>query len=233
MLDGTVFRAPKSLTIAMSPFSKRDTPSLTEREALQNEEAVLIKRTTAGDTTAFRSLVEKYQTRMFGHAFGIVKSKEDAEDVVQEAMVKAYLALPKFEGKAAFSTWLKKIVVNFAIDWKRRNNRRGGTHEELDEKIISDGDERFNPSTTFFRKEESKRINKVLSQISEEHREVVILREIDGLSYEEIARTIGISVGTVMSRLHYARKKLQLGLQETEDKTGAASAESGKLAGRR
>jgi RNA polymerase sigma-70 factor (ECF subfamily) len=180
----------------------------------------LVKRASSGDKSAYRVLLEKYQQRVLAIAFDVVKSREDAEDVAQETFVKAYLSLPDFKGESSFYTWLYRIAYNMAIDFRRRSNRRGGAAVEFDESRVEGvADEsltlqnRFGtPHELMIRKEESQQIQKVLAELSEEHRAVVTLREIDGMSYEEIAEVIGVSKGTVMSRLHYARKRLQQGL---------------------
>lgn len=184
-------------------------------------DAELVAKASAGDKDAYRLLVEKYQQRVFAIAFDVVRSREDAEDIAQESFVKAYLSLPEFKGESSFYTWLYRIAYNMAIDFKRRIVRRGGAPVEFDETrvdAVAEGSgtlqNRFgSPQDLMLRKEESQQIQKVLTEISPEHRTVITLREIEGLSYEEIADVVGVSKGTVMSRLHYARKYLQQGLQ--------------------
>lgn len=185
-----------------------------EKGSVNDEE--LVARSRKGDKDSYRQLVERYQGRLFSCAFDILKSREDAEDVVQEALVKAYLSLNEFQGKSSFYTWLYRIVYNMSIDYRRRTNRRGGAPLEFDEAKASEetGNYGTNPADSVLRKQQSKKIREVLSEISEEHRRVIVLRELEGMSYEEIANVVGISRGTVMSRLHYARKKLQQALSE-------------------
>jgi RNA polymerase sigma-70 factor (ECF subfamily) len=148
----------------------------------------------------------------------IVHSREDAEDIVQESFVKAYASLGSFRQQSSFYTWLYRIAFNLAIDWKRRAARRGGDKYELGDidqgKVTAAVPQAETPSDQIYRKEQSKLISAALEQLSEEHRSVIVLREVDGLSYEEIAKVTSSSIGTVMSRLHYARKKLQVALQE-------------------
>lgn len=185
-------------------------------------DAELVQKASAGDKEAYRALVEKYQQRVYTIALDVVKSPEDAEDIAQEVFVKAYLSLRDFKGQSSFYTWLYRIAYNMAIDFRRRVSRRGGAAVEFDESRLDSAVEavpgtqsRFgSPQEVMLRKEESQQIQRVLSQISPEHRAVITLREIDGLSYEEIADVVGVSKGTVMSRLHYARKRLQEGLKE-------------------
>ena len=178
----------------------------------------LVRLSARGDKEAYRVLVEKYQARAFGLALGILKNKEDAEDVLQESFVKAYLSIPQFKGDSAFYTWFYRIVVNMAIDLKRKKGRSGGDPKELNEEI-ENGDVGlgeiggFGPQEALLRKETATQIQQALNELSPEHRTVIVLREVDGLSYEEIADVVQVSRGTVMSRLHYARKRVQQALQ--------------------
>ncbi len=182
----------------------------------------LVQKSKAGDKQAYRELVERYQTRAFRIAYDILQSQEDAEDVVQESFVKAYLSLKHFQEKSAFYTWFYRIVYNMSIDHKRKRSRRGGVALEFDESYLNtegaDSSYLYEPVQTpddmLKRKEQAQDISKVLNTISDEHRTVMMLREIDGLSYDRIAEVVGVSKGTVMSRLHYARKKLQEGLKD-------------------
>lgn len=180
----------------------------------------LVARAVARDKNAYRVLVERYQKKAFGLALEITGTREDAEDVVQEAFVKAYLSIASFKGQSTFYTWLYRIVYNMAIDVKRKRKRRGGDPLEYDETISSEnvqeagtGGTRFaDPDQAATAREDLKLVQQVLAGLSEEHRTVIMLREVDGLAYDEIAKVLGISKGTVMSRLFYARKGLQKGL---------------------
>lgn len=186
----------------------------------RGEEEKLIRQTLAGEKDAFRLLVEQYEKRVFAMAFQIVKSREDAEDIVQESFVKAYLSLAEFRGDGSFYTWLYRIVYNLALDYKRRISRRGGASVELDETIAHQANAFMGkmdmPGDALDRREQREALKRALNGLSEEHRVAVMLRELDGLSYEEIAEVTGVSRGTVMSRLHYARKKLQSVLIELD-----------------
>jgi RNA polymerase sigma-70 factor (ECF subfamily) len=196
---------------------------------LRDEE--LVKRSLEGDREAYRALVERYQSRLMAVAVDILKTREDAEDVVQETFVKAFLSLKQFKGESSFYTWLYRICFNMAVDIRRKVARRGGTHFEYKEQVsvnnsaegasgstsptVHDGSQRLEgPHDALARKELGRKIQEVLGELSEEHRAVITLREIDGLDYEEIAQASGAPKGTVMSRLFYARKALQKALQE-------------------
>jgi RNA polymerase sigma-70 factor (ECF subfamily) len=197
------------------------------------DDNVLVQMTLKGDKEAYRALVERYQGRLFSTALDIVKTREDAEDVVQETFVKAFLSLGQFKGQSSFYTWLYRICFNMSIDIRRKAGRRGGTHLEYKEHLgvnraaVEDGardgggtgtahqPQRVEgPLDALARKELGRKIQEVLGELSEEHRAVIMLREIDGLDYDEIAQAIGVPKGTVMSRLFYARKALQKALEE-------------------
>lgn len=194
---------------------------LTEERA---RDAELVRRTLAGDRSAFQELFEAYHKRIQILAYEILKSREDAEDVVQEAFVKVYLALPKYRGQAAFYTWLFRIVYNMCIDYKRRLARRGGEQLELMEDSLNSSEvsssyegvvgsaQLPDPLTRMEHQQELARVQRALGRLSDEHRAAITLREIDGLSYDEIADVVGVSRGTVMSRLFYARKALDAAL---------------------
>lgn len=196
----------------------------------------LVTRARGGDRHAYRQLVERYQRRVFAIAFEIVRNREDAEDIVQESFVKAFLSLRDFRGQASFYTWLYRIAYNMAIDFRRKIARRGGAVRErtpgaengqAESALEAVGGASASPHEVLHRKEQARRIQEVLDGISEEHRAVIILREIEGMNYDEIARTVGISKGTVMSRLHYARKKLQEGLKDLAPLSSISNVESG------
>ena len=191
----------------------------------------LVNMTRGGDREAYRTLVERYQGRLLAMALDILKTREDAEDVVQESFVKAFLSLGQFKGESSFYTWLYRICFNMAVDIRRKAARRGGTHLEYKEQVsVNNGAEASwdqsaslgsdigqrveGPHDALARKELGRKIQEVLGELSEEHRAVITLREIDGLDYEEIAVAIGAPKGTVMSRLFYARRALQKALKE-------------------
>ena len=175
----------------------------------------LIKKIRRGDRTAFQVLVEKYQRRIYAVAYSLLGNREDALDVVQEAFIKAYRSLDRFKGKSSFYTWLYRITANTAIDYGRKESRRDEVEfrEEL-EQDEEKGDypvapSSENPAEGLMRKELGELIEGAIRELPAEQRTAVALREIEGLSYKEIAKVMRCSEGTVMSRLHYGRKKLQ------------------------
>lgn len=185
-------------------------------------EKELVNRAASGDKEAFRQLFETYYTKVYNAAFQVVRNSADAEEIVQESFVKAYLALPGFKGDSSFYTWLYRIVRNMSIDVKRKLSRRfQAAPGEIDFERQSDqpelGTRPAKPDEAFETKEGLTQIQRALSNISGEHKEILTLREIEGLSYEEIAEITGLNSGTVMSRLFYARKALQAALAEVQD----------------
>ncbi|MCB9727664.1 MAG: sigma-70 family RNA polymerase sigma factor [Deltaproteobacteria bacterium] len=182
----------------------------------------LVERIVAGDHKAFRVLVERYQRRVYAVAFGIMRNPDTAMDVTQDAFVKVYKHLPNFKGDSAFYTWMYRIVVNLCIDKKRRAKKAA----EVDyDDTLSHGSDRFtdgptlasihidSPHRALQRQELREHMGEALEQLSDAHREILILREVDGLSYEELSEVLDIPKGTVMSRLFHARKNFQAALQ--------------------
>lgn len=181
----------------------------------------LIRRTLSGKKEAFRTLVERYQDRAYRIAYDLLKSEEDARDIVQESFVKAFLSLDKFRQDSSFYTWFYRIVYNMAIDYKRKLVRRGGDPVEYQEEglnisgLLTSYNQKpgEDPQKAAIDKQEIGYLGKALNELNDEQRATIRLREVDGLSYEEIATVTGVSKGTVMSRLHYARKNLEKAYQ--------------------
>jgi RNA polymerase sigma-70 factor (ECF subfamily) len=178
----------------------------------------VIESVRAGDKGAFRVLVERYQARAFRLALRILRDEDAARDAVQDAFVKAYNHLGKFEKRSAFFTWLYRLVKNQCLDVLRRDRSdRWVAWEEgsLAEAEVSDAATpevegvSFQPATETLRKQLRERIDAAIAKLPESARETLILREVEGLSYQEIAEAQGIPKGTVMSRLFYARKQMQ------------------------
>ena len=175
-------------------------------------DAELIVLAQANDHAAFETLVRRYSERAYRAAYRVVRDQQAAEEVLQEALIKAYRALPRFEARSSFYTWLYRITVNLALDRRRRGKRAPAV--EWDDAIAHEIDPRStlpepaNPEVSSLRHEVRELVAEGIQTLPDGQREVLLLREVDGLSYEEIADTMQISKGTVMSRLHYARKKM-------------------------
>jgi RNA polymerase sigma-70 factor (ECF subfamily) len=165
----------------------------------------LVDAVRNGDPSAFRFLVEKYQRKAFAVALGIVRNRDDALDICQEAFLRAYRALPSFDGESQFFTWLYSILHNLAIDHLRGRRFHLVSLDDVEPTDRSiDGD----PERNLARQKLRASLDEGLQALSRVQRAVLMLREVHGLSYKEIAESVGCSIGTVMSRLFHARKKL-------------------------
>jgi RNA polymerase sigma-70 factor (ECF subfamily) len=180
---------------------------------VSDDDREAVRQVQAGDREAFEPLVEKYKRKVFRLAYQVLRDQEEALDVAQEAFVKAYRALPAFKGDAAFYTWLFRITMNVALDRKRQRATRARSlgagdvpPEEWERTAVSTDPDPEDVATGAERRE---RIRKGLDSLSEHHRTIIILSDIEGLQYREIAEVLGIPMGTVMSRLHHARKRLR------------------------
>jgi RNA polymerase sigma-70 factor (ECF subfamily) len=177
----------------------------------------LVKRCQAGDTEAFDELVTRYRTRVFGMIYNMVHNEQDAWDLAQESFVKAWKSIGRFRGQSSFYTWIYRIVMNVTIDWLRKKKIKGGDAEfddaiqlrEIDPASKTVPKTEALPHQAMEREEIRARIEKAIGQLSPEHRAVILMKEMDDMQYHEIAEVLGCSIGTVMSRLFYARKKLQ------------------------
>src|SRR5882757_6381053 len=177
----------------------------------------LVKRCQAGETEAFDELVTRYRTRVFGMIYNMVHNEQDAWDLAQESFLKGWKSIGRFRGQSSFYTWIYRIVMNVTIDWLRKKQIRGGGTEfdeavqlkEIDPaaKTAPKADEL--PYERMQRGELRAKIDNAIAQLSPEHRAVILMKETEDMQYHEIAEALGCSIGTVMSRLFYARKKLQ------------------------
>jgi len=162
---------------------------------------------------AFEELVARHRDKIYARAFSMMRNEEEAVDLSQEAWVKGWQRLKQFQGEAGFATWMTRITINLCLDQLRRHKRhRSESLEAMDEE--SGGVERHmpvvtvNPTAGLERVELRQRIDQAMGQLSHEHRTVLVLHEFEEMEYKEIAKTMGCSIGTVMSRLFYARRKL-------------------------
>jgi RNA polymerase sigma-70 factor (ECF subfamily) len=196
---------------------------LEARHAQAEIDRALIQAAQKGNQMAFRRLVERHQRRAFAVAFGMVRDENDARDLVQEAFLRVYRGLDRFQGESSFFTWFYRIVTNLSIDFMRRPGRKEAEHEDRTDKIdiaeeaeipfVSriDGAE---PLETLQRRRLGDRLWAALEALPPYHRGVVLMREVEGMSYEEMAQAMNVSKGTIMSRLFHARQKLQRALAD-------------------
>ncbi|MEP6699148.1 MAG: sigma-70 family RNA polymerase sigma factor [Verrucomicrobiota bacterium] len=177
----------------------------------------LVKQCQAGDTEAFDQLVGRYRTRVFGMIYNMVHNEQDAWDLAQDSFLKAWKSIARFRGQSSFYTWLYRIVTNVTIDWLRKKQVKGSGTEFNDEVQLREIDPASRtvpradalPHQRMERREIRTRIDQAIQQLSPEHRAVILMKETEDMQYHEIAEALGCSIGTVMSRLFYARKKLQ------------------------
>ena len=198
----------------------------TEPKPSSADDQQLVKSAKGGDMAAYEELVARHRDKIFARAYSMVRNEEDAIDLSQEAWVKAWQRLKQFHGESSFATWITRITINLCLDHLRKQKRqRTESIEALDEE--SGGVERkmpvvtVNPTERLERSELRQKIDAALSQLSEAHRTVLVLHEFEEMEYKEIAKTMGCSIGTVMSRLFYARRKMAVllaGLKK-EDET--------------
>jgi len=177
------------------------------------EDTKLVLAAKRGDMVAFEELVARHRDKIYARAFSMMRNEDEAVDISQEAWVKGWQRLQQFHGDSSFTTWMTRIVINLCLDQLRKQKRqRAESIEHLDEEL--GGVERqmpivtLNPTEGLEREELRKRIDRAMSQLSYEHRTVLILHEFEELEYKEVAKIMGCSIGTIMSRLFYARRKM-------------------------
>jgi len=179
----------------------------------------LVRAAQGGDAQAFRALVERYQRRVYQLALGMLKDADEAMDITQETFVRVHRYLPSFKGDSSFFTWTYRIATNLCLDAARKRGRTERVElDESDAEIEAQMDPPSaalaGPHRAALNAELKSKIDEALDTLSENHRAILLLREVEGLSYEELARTLGIRKGTVMSRLFHARLKMQRKLRE-------------------
>ena len=184
----------------------------------------LVARCQGGDVKAFDQLVTRHRQRCFAMIYQMVRNEEDAWDLAQDGFVRAWRSLGNFRGQSSFFTWLYRIMTNVTLDWLRK--KRIGSGQEFDDTIGLPGiaagamtapQATVAPAVRMADQEIRARIDAAIAKLSDEHRAVIVMRELDGMEYQEIADALGCSIGTVMSRLFYARRKLQTMLRDVHE----------------
>lgn len=179
-------------------------------------DAELVQRSQRGNTAAFEELLGRYRERVFGLAYGLARNEHDAQDLCQETFIRAWRSIGRFRGQSSVYTWLYRITTNLAIDMVRRRSR--ATLVEFDDGVGRDAEREKRgvnlvggtvPSEEAQRANLRAAIDRAMGQLTPDHRAVVLLKDFEGLEYKEIAKVVGCSPGTVMSRLFYARRHLQ------------------------
>src|SRR5512142_102787 len=207
---------------------------------MEADDLARVSRAKAGDPDAFRALVVRYQRKVYAVALGIVKDRDLAWDVAQEAFVRVHAHLAEFKGESSFSTWVLRIGTHLAIDSVRKERAAAKRDvDDVSEPDLQEGADGIlatalgnDPQESALRRELAGKMTEALAQLPEKHRTILVLREVEGLSYEELAERLGIHKGTVMSRLFHARKKMQALLREYAGLSGAARSEESEGGGK-
>ena len=200
--------------------SDASTASAEEKAAIRERDAALVERSKAGSPEAFDELVTHYRGKVYAMIVNMIHNEADAWDLAQDVFVKAWKAIPRFEARSGFYTWLYRITHNVTYDWLRKKKVRGDAEFDDAVAVNAEPGSRTAPQATrapdekLRHRELGARIEEAIESLSDEHRSVILLKEVDGLRYQEIADVMETSVGTVMSRLFYARKKLQASLKD-------------------
>ncbi len=200
----------------------------------REQEAQIVGKVLAGDCNAFEKLVLEYEKNVYGIALRMTGNPEDAADMTQEAFIKAYNSLSGFRGDSKFSVWLYRIVSNVCLDFLRSRNRRPAVSlsvedDEGEETELDIADESQSPEVLLERSLTRDSVRRGLDSLPPDYRQILLLREIQGLSYEEISQTLSLEVGTVKSRIFRARKRLCAFLTEDGNKPEFTS--SGRIVG--
>jgi len=182
----------------------------------------LVERAREGDTRAFDELVEKYTPKLYGLVYHMTSNHEDTNDILQDVFAKAYRALKRFRGKSTFYTWIYSIATNMTLNFlKKRNRRRSMSLDDVDSGIERDKDyieaasrSGSDPVRETNISELQERLNTAMQELSEDHRAVVTMFDIQGMPHAEISKILGVSEGTVRSRLFYAHRQLQTHLDD-------------------
>jgi RNA polymerase sigma-70 factor, ECF subfamily len=225
-LDERAPLPPPQMPVASGSVNLRTSdPSNAKQARIREaeEDRGLIAKAQQGDVAAFRQLVERHQRRAFAIALALVRDENDARELVQDAFLRVFKGLNNFQGSSSFFTWLYRIITNLSIDLIRKPGRQlvdidearfeSDESQEAEYPLLSrvDGSD---PADVVRRREIASRLQTALEALPPYHRGVIVMREIEGLSYEEMAQAMGVSKGTIMSRLFHARQKLQKALAD-------------------
>ncbi len=191
-----------------------------ERQHEADADLTVVRQVQAGDVAAFDQIVHKYRARVFGVVYNLTSNREDAADLTQDAFISAFQSINRFQGQSAFFTWLYRIAVNSALSHLRKNKLRTffsfekiNEDEKVSAEVIAALTDTTGADRDTFVHELQEKLNEAMQKLSINHRTVITLFEIDGLSHQEIAEIMNCSVGTVRSRVHYAKQLLQSELQ--------------------
>ena len=196
---------------------------------MNDEEIQLISKCQQGDQEAFKEIFDKYHKKVYRIAYGVVRHREEALDIVQEVFVKLFRSIKNFKGRSHFYTYLYRMVMNTAIDHARKMGKQFVS--SLDEEGSFEPSDKVEkgPEKVLLHKELEEKVKWAMEKLPAEQRAALIFRDVEGLSYQEMADTVGCSIGTVMSRLHYARKRMQELLKDYVGPQGQSSGPSNPI----
>jgi RNA polymerase sigma-70 factor (ECF subfamily) len=173
------------------------------------EETEMISRCQRGDQKALKEIFDKYHKKVYRIAYGVVRQREEALDIVQEVFIKLFHSIKNFKGKSHFYTYLYRMVMNTAIDHARKTGKQIISSLDVEGSFQPSDDLEKGPERILLQKELEERVKLAMDKLPAEQRAALIFRDVEGLSYQEMAEAMGCSIGTVMSRLHYGRKRIQ------------------------
>jgi RNA polymerase sigma-70 factor (ECF subfamily) len=191
-----------------------------ESSDVKQDDRQWVEMAQQGDVAAFDKLVEMYHSRIYTLTYQMTSNREDAEDLTQDIFVKAFEALPRFKGHSSFYTWLYRIGINKTINYRKKRNRNrplsldAMEQEVKQDEVYHDLSSKGSPLRNLSLSELQLKLNEAMQRLSEKHRTVVVMHDMQGIPHDEIANVVGVSVGTVRSRLFYARRQLQADLGE-------------------
>ncbi len=176
---------------------------------MEHDETKLISRCQEGDQEALKQIFDLYHNKVYRVAYGVLRHREEALDIVQEVFIKLFRSIRDFKRESRLSTYLYRMTVNTAIDHLRKMGKARVSSLDEEEAIQPAEEPERRPDRIFLYKELEGKVNEALNKLPVDQRTAMVLREVEGLSYQEIAETMKSSIGTVMSRLHYGRKRMQ------------------------
>ena len=181
---------------------------------MNREETEMISRCQQGDQEALKEIFDKYHKKVYSIAYGVVRQREEALDVVQEVFIKLFRSINNFKGRSQFYTYLYRMVMNTAIDHKRKAGKQFMSSLDVEGSFEPSDEPEKGPEKVLLQKELEERVKLAMDKLPAEQKAALIFRDVEGLSYQEMAEAMGCSIGTVMSRLHYGRKRMQESLKD-------------------